>query len=150
MRRRQIVPRQWLIIAEEGPRAIASAYGLPPGSGVLLVTRLGKADMRKLCRRALSRGLIVACERLGAAERVHGQRELSRALLRRTPLIFLSPLNPTTTHPDWEPLPRMRAAALARLSGRRLVALGGMNPKRYRAIRSLGFIGWAGISAFRI
>jgi hypothetical protein len=44
----------------------------------------------------------------------------------------------------------MRAAALAALADRKLVALGGMNPKRYAKIAPLGFIGWAGISAFRI
>jgi hypothetical protein len=40
-------------------------------------------------------------------------------------------------------------SALARLAKRRLLALGGMNPKRYAAVERLGFIGWAGISAFR-
>jgi hypothetical protein len=43
----------------------------------------------------------------------------------------------------------MRAAAMARLAGRRLIALGGMTEKRYLRIRPLGFQGWAGISAFR-
>ena len=42
------------------------------------------------------------------------------------------------------------AATLARLTGRNAVALGGMNAPRYAKIASLGFIGWAGISAFRI
>jgi hypothetical protein len=43
----------------------------------------------------------------------------------------------------------MRSAALARLAGRRAIALGGMNRERYAKIAPLGFIGWAGISAFR-
>jgi thiamine monophosphate synthase len=30
-----------------------------------------------------------------------------------------------------------------------LVALGGMDAKRYAAVAPLGFTGWAGISAFR-
>jgi thiamine-phosphate pyrophosphorylase len=70
-------------------------------------------------------------------------------MLALTPLIFLSPIHPTRSHPEWRALPRMRAAALARLGRRRLFALGGMNPKRYAKIARLGFIGWAGISAFR-
>jgi hypothetical protein len=44
----------------------------------------------------------------------------------------------------------MRAAAFARLAQRRLIALGGMDAQRYAKIAPLGFIGWAGISAFRI
>jgi thiamine-phosphate pyrophosphorylase len=74
---------------------------------------------------------------------------LRQALLRRTPLILLSPVYPTRSHPEWAALPRMRAASLARLAGRRLIALGGMDAKRYAGIKPLGFRGWAGISAFR-
>ena len=80
---------------------------------------------------------------------MHDVRELRRALLKRTPIILLSPIHPTQSHPDWRPQPRMRAAALARLARRKLFALGGMNRKRYAKIAPLGFIGWAGISAFR-
>jgi thiamine monophosphate synthase len=43
----------------------------------------------------------------------------------------------------------MRAAALAALGSRKLIALGGMNAERYARIAQLGFMGWAGISAFR-
>jgi thiamine-phosphate pyrophosphorylase len=43
----------------------------------------------------------------------------------------------------------MRAAALARLGGRNLLALGGMNARRFRRIERLGFYGWAAIDAFR-
>jgi hypothetical protein len=43
----------------------------------------------------------------------------------------------------------MRAAALARLGRGEIFALGGMNRRRYAKIAPLGFIGWAGISAFR-
>jgi thiamine-phosphate pyrophosphorylase len=75
--------------------------------------------------------------------------ELRGALLARRPIILLSPLHWTRSHPDWAPIPHLRAAALARLSGRRLIALGGMDSKRYARIAPLGFIGWAGISAFR-
>jgi thiamine-phosphate pyrophosphorylase len=42
----------------------------------------------------------------------------------------------------------MRAASLARLGGRKLYALGGMNAKRFDRIAPLGFVGWAGISAW--
>jgi thiamine-phosphate pyrophosphorylase len=64
-------------------------------------------------------------------------------------MILLSPIYETRSHTDWKPLPRMQASALARLADRRLIALGGMNARRYARVAPLGFIGWAGISAFR-
>jgi len=92
---------------------------------------------------------VLVLEQPRAAVRVHGSRELRRAMLARTPLILLSPLFRTSSHPDWKPIPRMRAGALARLGRRRLIALGGMDAQRYAAIAPLGFVGWAGISAWK-
>ena len=145
MRRRQTIPRQWLIVAEAAD--LARATHLPRGSGVLLLEPLSEAQIRRLRQLARHRGLTVVYEGRDAM-RVHDRRELRQALLARTPFILLSPIFPTRTHPDWEPIPRMRAAALARMGGRRLLALGGMNPKRYAAIARLGFAGWAGIGAW--
>ncbi|HET9811098.1 MAG TPA: hypothetical protein VFP53_05315 [Sphingomicrobium sp.] len=82
--------------------------------------------------------------------RVHDRRELRQALLKRTPLILLSPLNRTRSHPGRQPIPRMRAAALARLGGRRLLGLGGMDESKFRRIEPLGFRGWAGIDAWSV
>lgn len=82
------------------------------------------------------------------ATRVHNLTELRRALLDRAPLILLSPIFATASHPDWVPIPRMRAAAYARLAKRRLIALGGMDERRFAHIAPLGFVGWAGISAW--
>ena len=87
-------------------------------------------------------------EASGQIARVHDLRELRRALLARTPMILLSPIHPTASHPGWLPIPRMRAAALARLARRQLIALGGMDDTRFRRIAPLGFQGWAGISAW--
>jgi thiamine-phosphate pyrophosphorylase len=146
MRARQSIPTEWLIIASEGDRAgIEAARRLPPGSGVLLLDRVSIGDVRMLRRR----GLTVIREARGIAVRVHDARELRRALSARTPLIFLSPLYPTHSHPEWKPLPRMRAATLARLGKRGLFALGGMDARRFARVKRLGFQGWAGISAFR-
>jgi thiamine-phosphate pyrophosphorylase len=120
---------------------------LKRGSGVLVLIDLGTADRRRLMQIARRRQLTIAQD--GQADRVHDLNELTRAMLRRSPLILLSPLYPTRSHPDWRPLPRMRAATLARLGRRKLVALGGMDARRYARVRTLGFQGWAGISAFR-
>ena len=146
MRRRQTIPRQWLIIAEATD--LSKARRLSRGSGVLLLEPLSAADMRSLRPLARNRGLTVI--RGGReAVRVHNMPELRRALCARTPFILLSPIFPTQSHPDWKPIPRMRAAALARLGGRRLLALGGMDARQFARIKRLGFQGWAGISAFR-
>jgi thiamine-phosphate pyrophosphorylase len=98
---------------------------------------------------ARTRGLVIADEARGQAVRVHNLAELRGALIARVPMILLSPIYPTPSHPDWPPIPRMRAAATARLAHRSLFALGGMNDRRFARIRRLGFQGWAGVSAFR-
>jgi thiamine-phosphate pyrophosphorylase len=150
MKRRQTLPRQWLIINEQPDddqwRAVRR---LPRGSGVLVLVELSASERRRLRHLGMLRALIVSDEAHWTAARVHNSRELSQAMLRRTPLILLSPLYRSASHPDWPPLPRMRAAALARLGGRRLFALGGMTAQRFARIRPFGFQGWAGIGAFR-
>jgi thiamine-phosphate pyrophosphorylase len=154
MNRRQTMPRQWLIAdSDRGDRLWRAIDRLPGGSGVLLLFHELPAGqrqrlLRRVRRRAATKGLPVIDETGGAA-RVHNLRELRRALLARTPMILLSPLSSTQSHPGWRSIPRMRAAAYARLAGRRLVALGGMDERRFRRWSRLGFIGWAGISAFR-
>jgi len=148
--RRQTTPEQWLIVDRSSSNLWRALGKLSRGSGVLVLRELGRNDNARLRRLARLRALTAVTESPRTADRVHNLRELRLALLRRTPLILLSPIYETDSHPDWRPLPRMRAAALAALADRKLVALGGMNPKRYAKIAPLGFIGWAGISAFRI
>jgi thiamine-phosphate pyrophosphorylase len=146
MSRRQTVPHEWLIVMGPDDRAgIEAAKRLRRKTGILLLEPLPHGDMRSL----RLRGLTILLEKRGVAARVHDAHELGRALIARTPLILLSPIYPTSSHPEWRPMPRMRAAALARLGGRRLVALGGMDARRFARIKNLGFQGWAGISAFR-
>jgi len=148
MHRRQSVPRQWLIVNAQPDRELWDALRrLQRESGVLVLVELRGADRRWLLVLARRQELTVAHN--GRAERVHNVRELRRAMLRRTPLILLSPIYPTRSHPEWRPLPRMRAAALAHLGRRKLIALGGMDARKFARVRRLGFQGWAGISAFR-
>ena len=148
MKRGQSLPESWLILDRELDEEAVSR--MPRGGGVLALGALGETKRRRLRVVARQSGLTLLFEdwRTGAA-RVHNQRELTRALLNRAPLILISPIHRTISHPDWKPLSRMRAAALAKLAGRRGVALGGMDAKRYAKIAQLGFIGWAGISAWR-
>ena len=136
----------WFIVDRPVDAAVLSIVRrLPPGTGVLA---LDGFRMQVLVRLVRARGLSLAEEGRDAV-RVHDLSELRRALRRGVRLILLSPLHATSTHEDWQPIPRMRAAAYARLANRRLVALGGMNAVRFRRLERLGFRGWAGISAFR-
>lgn len=153
MKPRQSLPSRWFIV--DGRAAeLEAVRRLPRGTGVLVLAHaLTAGERRRLAMRirraAVPRNLTVVIEHAGQPVRVHDLRELRAALLRRAPIVLLSPLYPTRSHPDWAPIPPMRAAALARLGGRRLVALGGMDEQRFRRVGRLGFIGWAGISAFR-
>jgi thiamine monophosphate synthase len=144
MKRRQTI--QWLIVKDRLDRA--AFRRLPRFSGVLLLERPSPAGIRYLRYLAKLRSLEVVVERPRTAARVHNMDELRRALQRRVPLILLSPLAQTGSHPDWKPIPRMRAAALTRLGRRKLLALGGMNQRRFTNVARLGFVGWAGIGAW--
>lgn len=154
MKSRQRKPRQWLIVdGSLGDELLSVVRRLPAESGILVLAQAGVTDGARFAARlralAKSRRLLLLAEGPRTAARVHDMRELRKALSRGAGLILLSPLYATRSHPDWKPLPRMRAAALARLAGRKLVALGGMDERRFRRVERLGFVGWAGISAFR-
>ena len=154
MERRQTTPSTWLIADERlGDELWSTVRRLRPGSGILLLYNgLPKAERARLLvrlrRLGRSRKLVIADELAGEAARVHDSRELRRALQRRTPLILLSAMFATRSHPEWQPLPRMRAATLARLASAPVVALGGMDSRRFAMVKALGFHGWAGIDAF--
>ena len=145
-RRQTKAPHRWLIVAAPPDRDFERR--LPSATGVIVLGPSGDLA-RRLRRRTRARGLVIVEERSGHVARVHDLAELRLALLARTPMILLSPIHPTTSHPGRPPIPRMRAAAMARLARRRLIALGGMDEARFRRLAPLGFQGWAGISAFR-
>src|SRR5690348_9700626 len=127
MTRRQTMPGQWLIIEGQAVRERwAALNGLSRGSGVILLEPVGRKSQRPLIHLAKTRGLVLAFEHPRTLARVHNQPELTQALLRRARLVLVSPVHSTPSHPDWKPLKRMRAATLARLAGRRAVALGGL------------------------
>jgi thiamine-phosphate pyrophosphorylase len=146
-------PTAWLISDPRLGDLLPLLRTLPPGTGVVLRHHeLAPAERRRLVRQAkrlaAGRGLVLVDEASGAVARVHDARELRRARLAGAQLVFLSPMFGTRSHPEWRPLPRMRAAALARLGGRRLLALGGMDAERFARVRGLGFVGWGGIDGW--
>lgn len=154
MKRRQTSsPQQWLIVRSDLSELPKAIRRLPRGSGVLIVEAERRGGGRKRLtprarQLARTRDIQIRIETRRGVRRVHNVRELRRALLHRVPMILLSPIYPTRSHPDWTPISRMRAATLARLAGRRLVALGGMDARRFAQIQKLGFLGWAGIGAW--
>ena len=103
MTRRQSLPEQWLIV-DQGLNAAAwtTIRRLPRGSGILVIGAIAAKDGRRLRVMARRRQLTIVLEDRRSAARVHNQRELTRALLRRAPLILLSPVHPTKSHPGWE------------------------------------------------
>jgi len=152
--RQSSIPERWFVAdVRAGSDLWPAVRRLPPGSGVLLLYRDLPARERerlrtKLRRIARQRRLLVIDEAAGEGVRVHDIGEVRRAARARTPLLFLSPIFPTRSHPDWRPLQRLKAAALIRLSRVPVIALGGMNGNRFRRVRRLGFQGWAGIDAW--
>jgi len=154
MKRGQTIPRQWLVADERlGERLWPAVRALPPGSGILFLYRgFNRTEraliLRKLRRIAAARRLVLADEAAGQAARVHSMAELRKAGLGGVPILFLSPIFETRSHPDWPALPRLRSAALVRLARVPVVALGGMDAQRYARVVRLGFSGWAGIAAW--
>lgn len=148
MTRRQTIPEQWLIADSRLGGDLWTVVGkLPRGSAVLVLRPLRPVERRRLRHLARLRSLTLIS---GAeAARVHNMRELRQAMGARVQSILISPIHETCSHPDWRPLPPMRAAALARLAGRKAIALGGMDGKRFARVAPLGFVGWAGIDAWR-
>jgi thiamine-phosphate pyrophosphorylase len=151
---RHPAPTRWLLTDDRlGSDLIRMVRRLPQGSGVIvrhhqLPPAERRALVRGLRRLAAARELTIVDDTEGCVARVHSASELRRALLCSPELLFLSPLFATRSHPDWAPLGRMRAAALARLANRPVLALGGMTTGRFRQVRALGFSGWGGIDAF--
>jgi thiamine-phosphate pyrophosphorylase len=147
------IPRRWLVADERGGDPVALARRLPRGSGILFLYReLPRAQRAKLLSRlrriAKMRSLLIVDEASRGALRVHSAGELRRAGTAGIPILFLSPVNNTRSHPDWRPLARMRAAALVRLAKVPVIALGGMDERAFRRVGRLGFSGWAGIDAW--
>lgn len=93
MTHRQTTPKQWLILDNRiDPEHWQTLRKLSRGSGVLVLQSFGAMDNRYLRRLSRARRLTIVVETPRSARRVHNSRELTRALLKRTPLILLSPL----------------------------------------------------------
>lgn len=163
------LPRRWLMTDERlGDALWAAINALPRGSGIvfrhyatpqparlLLFKQVRSAAQRKglmlvVAGRPLGRGPVQRHGRLRGAltAPVHSRIEAVAAVRAGAALLFVSPVHPTRSHPGTSTLGRIRLGLMIRGLGLPVIALGGMNERRWRALRTLGVHGWAGIDAW--
>jgi thiamine-phosphate pyrophosphorylase len=170
MQRRQPLPCLWLMTDERQGEALWMALErLPRGAGIVFrhygltgaERRRLFARIRKVARRK-GHFLIGAGGQFRGADGVHhGPRrggfrtasahdlaELRAAERAGAQLVFVSPVFPTRSHLGARALGRVRFGLLARQSRIPVIALGGMDSRRWRSIAALGAYGWAGIDAW--
>jgi thiamine-phosphate pyrophosphorylase len=167
MKRRQPLPRHWLMTDErQGDRLWAALERLPRGGGIVFRHYgLARHDRLRLFEQvrqvARRRGLmlLVAGLPLPGGDGTHGRpgrglrsapvhnlRELRAAERRGVDLVFLSPVYPTRSHPGAAPLGPHRFALIAHQARVPVIALGGMDAEKARTLG--GAYGWAGIDAW--
>jgi thiamine-phosphate pyrophosphorylase len=164
------LPTIWLMTDERLGEALWPAIkALPRGAGIVFrhhATDPGRRQalfgrIRTLARR---RGLVLIragttpmCGEQGThngpgrglrSAAVHSVAEALAARRRGADVIFVSPLFATRSHPGAPALGALRAATIARVAGLPAIALGGMDARRFRRVKTLGFHGWAGIDAW--
>ncbi|MCS6987516.1 MAG: thiamine phosphate synthase [Sphingomonadaceae bacterium] len=147
-----------------GTGVVVRHRSLPPAARIALVARL-----KALARR---RGLVLSVAdpppgvradgvHLGSTVRrrplrrwplvtaaVHDRREAARAIGLGAHVLFVSPVFATASHPRRAPLGPLRFGLLARALPRPVVALGGVDRRRFRRLEPLGAWGWAAIGAW--
>ena len=170
---RQPLPRLWLMTDERmGERLWDALACLPRGSGVIFRhydTRERRALFERVRAVARRRGLILllaGSPREAAAWRADGAHGRSRHLCAARPLlrtapahdarelararahaVLVSPIFATRSHPGAPALGVLRFAILARQARTPLIALGGMDKRRFGRIAQLGAYGWAAIDS---
>lgn len=153
-----------------GDRLWAALAALPRGGGVVFRHYALPATERRelfarVARVARRRGLVLIRageDRLGRGEAgvhnrrghgvrtaaAHGRREAVAAVRAGADLLFVSPVFATRSHPGARELGMRRLRALTAELGVPVIALGGMDERRFRRLRRLGISGWAGIDAW--
>ena len=164
------VPTRWLMTDERlGPALWDALARLPRGSGVVFRHyRTPIAERRRLFARVLrvarARGLVLVRAgpvpmpgEMGVHARrgcgfvtwpAHDRREAMAGVRAGARVLFVSPVFATRSHPGAPALPRWRAAAITRGLPVAAIALGGMDERRFRAVRRIGFAGYAGIDCW--
>ena len=171
------LPRVWLMTDERSDDGLEAALArLPRGAGVIFrhhatppAERRRRYEAVRRIARARGLMLVLASDPRDAigwrADGVHGgtahlravrplirtapahdRRELLAAVRRNVDLILLSPVFPTRSHPGVRVLGPIRFGLAAK--GARVLALGGMDARRFGRMKALGAYGWAAIDAW--
>lgn len=173
-RKAPFIPRCWVMcdarLGHALPRIIAH---MPPRSAVVVrphaMPRSGQTPMIQKIRhiaRARRHLLLLAGpgralgydgrhglfgKRAGApflSVAVHTVREARLARSAKANVVLISPIWPTRSHVNAPGIGHVRLDQLGQLSRCAVIALGGMDAKRFRAARRFGACGWAGIDAW--
>ncbi|WP_051503949.1 thiamine phosphate synthase [Sphingomonas jaspsi] len=88
-----------------------------------------------------------ACGLMPRSFPVHDESEARLARRISADLVLVSPIFPTSSHPDGQALGSAEAKRLARIAGTTAIALGGMNEWRWHAL-GRPFHGYAGIDCW--
>ena len=158
----QPLPDLWLLSDARNDAGLERSLArLPRGAGFIFRHyHLPEADRRRrfceLARIARSRGLVaVLAGEPGQARKwkadgsygpprrapgfrlvtVHSLREMARAHRSGAAAVVLSPVYPTRSHPGGRPLGPLRFRLMAMRAAVPVIALGGMNARRARALR---------------
>lgn len=155
------LPRRWLMTDERMGEALWDALArLPRGSGVVvrhysLGNRERAAMLARIERIARRRGLTVVMggethgrSRGALTAPVHARGEALAAVRHGARLLFASPVYATRSHPGARGLGPVRLGLMIRGLDVPVIALGGMDERRWRALRPLGVYGWAGIDSW--
>ena len=169
-RRHPPIPKLWLMTDERMGDGLWDALErLPRGSGVVFrhysLRRAERVALfRKLTKIAHRRDLLLL--RAGpyplpgergthnvrgrgiTSRAVHDRAEAVAAARAGAELVFVSPMFATASHPGAPTLGRVRAGLLIRGIDMPAIALGGMDARRAKSLKGLGFHGWAAIDAW--
>lgn len=169
-------PRQWLMTDERLSEQLWQAIARLPDGAAGIVFRHYEAEKNE--RAALAREVAAICRRrgiaLGLAADVELARDVSADFVHRpdkatdlpismpvhtlgearaaartgAALAFISPVFSTRSHPGQPALGPEAAEMLAKASGTRAIALGGMDAARFESLAPGAFHGWAAIDAW--
>jgi len=171
-RRHPTLPRLWLMTDErQGDDLWNAVERLPRGAGIVFRHHTSSPEQRRrlfsrLSKIADRRGLVLLVAgdpqglradghhhrrpgppRFGTAA-AHDVRQIRAAERSGATAIMLSPLFATRSHPGARALGLLRFAALSRATRLPVIALGGVDARRFERLRQIGTYGWAAIDAW--
>jgi thiamine monophosphate synthase len=170
-------PRAWLMTDERMGEKLWTAidrlpmsqagivfrhYQAPPPIRAALARRIAGVCQRRSLALAIAADIDLARD-LGAdlihnppepisdlpfSRSVHSLEEAELAKADGASLVFVSPVYPTSSHPERKALYRPLAVRIAKTAGVPAIALGGMDRLKSARLEREGFHGWAGIDAW--